>query len=206
MNGGNETEPDMLATPISQLPPPMLQDKKMHAIDNSAPSYDAIRDELFKTNDSPTSHQSAAFGPPMPIVQQQKPQMPVVPNNSTPQHMFQQQPAPPQQQQFMPMYPSAEYPSYQMPLSRPPATSAPDIAGPNKKQERLSPTALLQSKKLWVLSILIFTLIYYGIPRLKRAVPALVSAADGRLTLPGLAVVSVASAAAFTLASETVLA
>lgn len=60
----------------------------------------------------------------------------------------------------------------------------------------------VKDKRVWLLAVVIFALVYWGIPKIKTAIPSVVSPATGRMTTLGLAGVSFITALSFTLASE----
>lgn len=179
-------EPDMLATSLSKLPPPVMQ---MKSPLDSVPNYEALMNEAY----------------PQEKVQQQQ-QQHVQPQQYQPllpppaQQTYYEQPPPQQQyQQFPPHHQQPQYDDY----SPQPDPSQYYVA--RTPQPAILSIDFFKSKKLWTLTALIFVLVLWGIPKIKQMLPSVVSPLDGRLTLPGLAGISIVSALSYTLASETIL-
>jgi len=164
---------DSMATPLSKLPPPQQHRKTDEQPAGAAVDYNSMRDEIFQSNEDRKKY--------------------------TPEYEEYEPPQQHQQQQYQ----RQEYQEFQeerpvhRPRRRPQVTAAPVPA----KRQILS-VDTLKDKRIWLLAATIFILITFGIPKVRGSVPALVSPVTGKLSTPGLAIVSFAAAFAYTVALE----
>lgn len=202
-NAGGNAEPDMMATALSTLPPPAIQNKEPL---DGVPSYEALMKDVLVSGDG--NQRPPQLMPPQSPQQQQVSMQQQMAQPMTQQYYPQQQ----QQQQMMqPQSSMMSSPTYQQqnyqydyyvtpqPRQVPPVPRRAATLPPPKKKVGID---VYKSPKSWALAGVLFVLIAYGIPKLKTSIPSLVSQNTGKLSLPALAVISSITAMSYTVASE----
>lgn len=181
MAAENTIEPDMLATSISKLPPPTMQ---MKSPIEAVPSYEALMHEVYPDQQQQPNQAQPAYQ--QPVHQQYDSQQPQQHNVTYHSQI---------QQQRQPSSADRVYDQEYVPQTY--------YAKPRRPHGKTTlSTDIFKSKKMWVLASFIFALVLWGIPKVKTLLPGVVSPLDGRLTLPGLAGVSVVTALSYTIFSE----
>ena len=179
---------DMLATPLSKLPPPAMQSRgdepQQGGGSGSAPNYaDLMKD--FSNTSRGAEYESR-------------------PPSQAPSHnghmeeyepMQQQQYIPEQYRQQQQMQQYAPQPQYHNPLAyampAPTYTSPPPIAlPPPVPKKKILSLDTLKSTRAWFAAIVIFLFVWYALPKIKASIPALVSPLTGELSVPGVAAAS----------------
>ena len=190
---------DMLATPIGKIPPPMLQNNKDNA-PVTAQSYDDLRNSVTiprPEDNNPIYQQMPAQPQLQPQMQQQQMhqqqydfQQPTYYEQAVPQQHQQHQ----QQQQQLYEY---DYPRY-----------APSAAAALKKKKKRSASLFsvetLKRKDAWLFAIMLFAVIWYGLPKLRSTFPSIVDPLTGTTSTPALAALSLASGLVFTFINEAI--
>jgi hypothetical protein len=182
---------DMLATPLSKLPPPVMQSRADEpqqggGTAGSAPNYADVMKDFSNTS------RGAEYDPRPPS------QAPSHTGHMEEYEPMQQQYTPqPQYQQQQQMHQYAPQPQYQQhnPLAyampAPTYTSPPPIAlPPSTPKKKILSLETLKSTRAWFAAIVIFLFVMYALPKIKASIPALVSPLTGELSVPGVAAAS----------------
>lgn len=184
---------DMLATPLSKLPPPVMQSRMDDPMGagggggGSAPNYQ----ELIKDFDrAPGRGAEYDARPPShsPPPSQHRMMEDMYEPMAQHQNQMQQQP---QMMQYQNQYQPTTQPNplvYSMPA--PTYTSPPPLPLQPPTKKSLLTLETLKNTRAWFAAIVIFVFVLYGLPKIKATIPALVSPLTGDLSVPGVAAAS----------------
>lgn len=211
---------DMMATPLGKLPPPTMHSNKDTG-PVTAPNYDDLRKSIsIPRADDRSDRPLAQQMPPAPQhVQQPVAHTPRAQPNFDTQYASQDyydpgpydmaptryDPTPPPPPQYAP---NTYAP---MPPPLPQAMPAPSIApasirGHKRRRKRsFFSWDTLKNKKMWLFAVMVFTLVAFGLPKLRAMAPGiLIDPTTGSTKLPALAGISCVSALVFATVSDFV--
>lgn len=183
---------DMLATPLSKLPPPVMQSRMDDPMGGgggggggSAPNYQELIKDFDRAPGRGAEYDARppSHSPPPSQHRMEEMYEPMAQH----QNQMQQQPQMMQyQNQYQPNQPNPLV--YSMPA--PTYTSPPPLPLQSPLKKSLLSLETLKNTRAWFAAIVIFVFVLYGLPKIKAAIPALVSPLTGDLSVPGVAAAS----------------
>lgn len=182
---------DQLATPLSKLPPPVMHSRMDDPMGGggggggSAPSYQELIKDFDRAPGRGAEYDARPPSHSPPPSQHRMEEM----YEPMAQHQMQQQPQMMQYQQNQYQQPNQPNPLvYSMPA--PTYTTPPPLPLQPPTKKSLLSLETLKNTRAWFAAIVIFVFVWYGLPKIKAAVPALVSPLTGELSVPGVAAAS----------------